>query len=148
MTNAPVIPPFWSDVTQSDGTILTAPPVPDATTIKPTVANVAALTATRTIDSSGSQLATFTSDTVPTDTQVSALIDQATDETLGQLPAHIDQIWWPAITRVISIRAAALVELGYYREQAIAGASSARLGQYANELQALMALVPVASFLG
>ena len=146
--SVPPLNPFWSDATMSNGTVLPAPPPPDPTTITPTVGNVAALCATRTIDTSGEQLGAFTSDTRPTDVEVQALIDQATDETLTQFPPKIDVLWWPALTRLIALRAAALVELSYYREQTLAGASTTALGQYAAELQALIRLIPIASYLG
>jgi hypothetical protein len=145
--SVPPLNPFWSDVTMSNGTVITAPPVPDPATIKPTVGDIGKLCSTRTIDDAGNQLGTFSSDTRPTDAEVTALIDVASDETLGQFPANMDAIWWPALTRMIALRAAALVEIGFYREQALAGPGATHLSQYAAELQALKALVPVATYI-
>jgi hypothetical protein len=145
--SVPPLPPFWSDITTGNGTVITAPPAPDPTAIKPTVDDIGKLCATRTIDTAGDQVGTFTSDTVPTDLEVSALIDVACDETLGQFPPNVDPVWWPALGRMVALRAAALVEIGYYREQALAGPGSTHLSQYAAELQALKALVPVATYI-
>jgi hypothetical protein len=134
--------PFWTDVTLPDGTVIPAPPPVDPTRVTPSVADVAILERTRTIHDDGSEVSTFDPDTRPTDVEVTELVDQAAGEVLGQLPSNVDPIWYPAIQRLIALRAAALVEISFYREQAMAGPAAAHTAQLAAELQALQKLIP------
>ena len=64
-------------------------PVVDRAQVTPSVDDVALLCATRTIDSSGTQLGEFTSDTNPTDAQTQALIEQAVTLVLTPLPDYL-----------------------------------------------------------
>jgi hypothetical protein len=110
MSDVPGLPAFW------DG----GPPplaVPDAT---PSVDDVAKLLRTRTVESGGSEAGTFTDTTYPTATEAAALIDQAVDEVLAALPLHADPMWYPAIRAVCASRAAALIELSFYRDSSLA----------------------------
>jgi hypothetical protein len=132
-TTPPALPPFW----EATG----LPPV-DPTQVTPTVADVAILERTRTVDDTGAEQTTFTSDTRPTDVECSELIDQASGEVLGQLPSNVDPIWYPAIQRLIALRAAALVETSFYREQAQAGSAATHATVYASELLALQKIIP------
>jgi hypothetical protein len=99
---------------------ITFPPV-DLTKVTPNVDDVALLCATRTIDSSGVQLGTFTSDTNPTDVQCAALIVQATEIVLTPLPDYLQPSLYARIRQAVALQAAILVETSFYREQANAG---------------------------
>lgn len=99
---------------------ITFPPV-DVTKVTPTSDDVALLCATRTIDTSGTQLGTFTSDTNPTDTQTAALIDQAVTLVLAPLPDYLQESLYERIRQTAALQAAILVETSFYREQANTG---------------------------
>lgn len=96
------------------------PPV-DRAAVTPSVADVSLLCATRTIDTSGTQLGVFTSDTQPTDAQCAALITQATTLVLTPLPDYLQTSLYDRIKQAIALQAAILVETSFYREQANAG---------------------------
>jgi hypothetical protein len=100
------------------------PPV-DVDQVTPSVDDVALLCATRTIDTSGSELGQFTSDTRPTDAQAGALIAQATTIVLAPLPDHLQQSLYPRIRQAVALQAAILVETSFFREQANAGTAVA-----------------------
>jgi hypothetical protein len=138
----PPLIPFWTDITQSDGSTLAAPPPVDLAQVTPAVADVAILERTRTYHDDLTEVSVFDSDTRPTDVEVQALITQATDEVLGQLPSHVDASWYPAIRRLITLRSAALVEISFYKEQALAAAAVVHTAQYASELQTLQKRIP------
>jgi hypothetical protein len=110
MSDVPVLPAFW------DG----GPPAVDPTEAAPSVDDVAELLRTRTVESGGSEAGTFTNTTYPTATEAAALIDQAVDEVLAALPLHADPMWYPAIRAVCATRAAALIELSFYRDSTLA----------------------------
>jgi hypothetical protein len=99
---------------------ITFPPI-DHEAVTPTVAEVALLEATRTIDSSGTQLGIFTSDTNPTDAQCEALIEQAVMMVLTPLPDYLQTSLYGRIRQAVALQAAVLVETSFYREQANAG---------------------------
>jgi hypothetical protein len=132
-TTPPAIPPFWE---------ATGLPLVDPTQVTPSVADVAILERTRTLHDDGSEVSTFDPNTRPTDVECSELIDQATGEVLGQLPPYVDPIWYPAIKRLIALRAAALVEVSFYREQAQAGPAAVHATTFQTELQALQRIIP------
>jgi hypothetical protein len=128
----PPLTPFWQG----------GPPTVDPTQVTPSVADVAILERTRTVDDSGAEQTTFTSDTRPTDVECSELIDHALGEVLGLIPTNVDPIWYPAIQRLVALRAAALVEISFYREQAQAGPAAAHTSQFASDLQVLQKVIP------
>jgi len=123
--------PFWQD----------GPPPVDPTQVTPSVADVAILERTRTIHDDGSEVSTFDSETRPTDVEVSELIDQALGEVCGMVPSNVDPIWYPAIRRLVTLRSAALVEVSFYREQAMTPAA-AHTAQFTAELQCLQKVMP------
>jgi hypothetical protein len=97
----------------------------------PTVAMVGALLRSRTRDDQGSEIGTFTAVTRPTDTEVDVLIQDAVDETypvFGQdipdAPGTDPDALRKAATRIVALRAAALVEQGYFPEQVTIGRSA------------------------
>jgi hypothetical protein len=96
------------------------PPI-DHDEVTPSVDDVALLCVTRTIDSTSTQLGTFTSDTNPTDTQCAGLITQAVTMVLTPLPDYLQQSLYGRIRQAIALQAAVLVETSFYREQANAG---------------------------
>jgi hypothetical protein len=99
---------------------ITFPPI-DQAAVTPSVDEVALLCATRTIDESGTQLGTFTSDTNPTDVQCEGLIAQAVTMVLTPLPDYLQQSLYGRIQQAVALQAAILVETSFYREQANAG---------------------------
>lgn len=79
---------------------------------KPVLTDVAALVPTRTIDSTGAQLGTFTAGTTPTATQVTAYIAQIVGEivgTVGEVPSEA----FAQAKGVASLGVAWLVERSY-----------------------------------
>lgn len=88
----------------------------------PTAADVGALICSRTKDTNGIELGTFTSNTRPTAEQLSVLIDTATsdiDSDAGPVPIRL----YDRARRVAALRSAGLVELSYYPEQVNTGRS-------------------------
>jgi hypothetical protein len=140
---------FWTDVTLPDGTVIPAPPPVDLAQITPSVDDVAILERTRTVHDDLTEVSTFDSETRPTDVECQELIAQALGEVLAALPPAIDMtLWAEPIKRVIALRAASLVEQSFYREQATAtGVAATHALAFANELQALQRLVPVATYI-
>jgi hypothetical protein len=102
------------------------PPV-DLAQVTPAVADVALLCATRTIDSTTTQLGTFTADTNPTDVQCQALIAQAVTLALAPLPDYLQPSLYGRIREAAALQAAILVETSFYREQANAAALAAMI---------------------
>lgn len=133
---APLIP-FWGD---------NGPPPVDPAQVMPTVDDVAALERTRTIDDTGAEQMTFGPDTRPSDVECQALIEQATDEVLARLPTNMAAIWYPAISVVIALRTAGMIEASYYREQSMAASSDGSAATWTNRYQAgldaLQRLIP------
>jgi hypothetical protein len=142
MSDSPDIGPFWDPIN--------GPPVVDPAAVRPEVDDVGVLENTRTIDrDTGIESGTFTASTRPTDTQVQALIDDASADVLAQLPPNIDPIWYPAVTRAIALRAATMLEAAYYREAVMTAGegAGAQLAQFTADLTALQSLVPKATYI-
>ena len=141
---------FWSDipaVLDADGNItrpaIPAPPPVDVAAVTPSVDDVAELNMTRTIDQGGNELGTFTDKTRPTDAQVYGIIADAMDEVLAQLPSNFDTKWYPAVSRVIALRAATQVEASFYREAMPASVPAGQwTARFLEDLSALQALIP------
>jgi hypothetical protein len=120
----------------------------DLARITPSVADVAILERTRTIHDDGSEVSTFDSETRPTDVECQELIAQALGEVCAALPPNIDMaLWAEPIKRVVTLRASSLVEVSFYREQAMTGPAAAHSAAFANELHALQGLVPIATYI-
>jgi hypothetical protein len=106
-------------------------PAVDREQITPSVSDVALLAGTRTIDTSGTLVGTFNSDTNPTDVQVNGLIAQAVTIVLTPLPDYFQESLYGRVKQAITLQAAILIETSFYREQANAGsivAMTAALG--------------------
>ena len=106
------------------------------------IEDIALLLATRTRTDSGEEAGTFDDTTTPTADQVQALIDLALTEVSGHLdgldvPADLD----PAVARLVALRAAALVELSYFRVQQGDGPAQQLTAMYLSDLQALLELL-------
>lgn len=114
----------------------TFPPV-DRDAVAPTVDDVALLVATRTMDSSSTQLGVFTDDTNPTDVQVQGLIDQAITLVLTPLPDYLPESLYGRIRQAVALQAAILEEISFYREQANAGSIVALSAQLATLQRAI-----------
>jgi hypothetical protein len=113
-------------------------PVVDRAQVTPSSDDVALLVATRTIDSSGTELGEFTSDTRPTDAQADALIEQAVTMVLTPLPDRFQESLYDRVKQAVALQTAILVETSFYREQANTGtitALSTRLGAMLNAIQ-------------
>jgi hypothetical protein len=126
MSDVPPLTPFWTG----------GPPVVDPVQVTPSVDEVASLERTRTLDNSGQEQETFTSSTRPTDVEAQTLIGVAADEVLARLPTNIDPAFYPSIAAVISLRAASLIEVSYYREQALSGGSDGTAATWTGRYQA------------
>lgn len=131
------------------GPPIPAPPVVDREAVRPSVDDIARLSRTRTIGPGGDDRPSFDEQTRPTADEVEDLIDGALEDTLGQLPTNIDPVWNNAIKRVIAIRAAAEIEVSFFRESAsgsnaVAGAWSAR---FLVDPSVLQGLIPRAVYL-
>lgn len=85
--------------------------------------NVGTLLRTRTTDSQGNQLGTFTDDTRPTGAQVSQLITTATGDVASAVGSDLEEALWAQAATVVSYRAAMLVELTFFPEQVALGRS-------------------------
>jgi hypothetical protein len=96
-------------------------PVSDYT---PTTSDVALLLRARTRDANGNITGDFTDDvTVPGETDAAGLIDLAADEVGEAIGPDIDTDFWESGKAVITILAAANIELSYFPEQAAANNS-------------------------
>jgi hypothetical protein len=144
----------WSDIViaDQDGDVVQTIPAPapvDPAAVRPSVDDVAALEATRTIDEGGAETGTFSNSTRPTAADVERLIDQAVSDVLAQLPPNIDRVWDSAIGRAIALRVAWMVEASYYREAAVSGVGPASeyQGRFVADLQALQGLIPKATYI-
>ena len=113
------------------------PPV-DQDQVTPSSDDVALLVATRTIDTDGDELGTFTDDTRPTDVQADALIQQAVTMILTPLPDRVPASLYSRIAQAVTVQAAILVETSFYREQANTGtitSLSTQLGAMLDAIQ-------------
>jgi hypothetical protein len=138
LTSEPApLPPFWDS----------GPPALDPVAARPTVDDVAALERTRTFRDDGSEGATFDDQTRPSDVEVELLIDEALDAVLGQLPDHVDVLFYPAISRLIAVRAAMSVETSYFREQQVESPASTWAARFGADLAALQAAIPDATWI-
>lgn len=101
---------------------MTVPPVPpiDRAAVTPSVDSIAMLLRTRTLAPGGGDAGTFTSETHPSDVDVEQVIELAADEVLGQLPAAVEVRLYPAVERMIGLRAAMTIEVSFFRESTTA----------------------------
>lgn len=124
------------------------PPPVDRQAVLPSVDDVALLLRTRTVgyvpgsgglggDTGPSDVTTFDDTTRPTAAEAQQVIEHAADEVLGQLAPAVDVRLYPAISRTIAVRAAAIIEQSFFRETA-ADLSTA----YATSITALAGAVP------
>lgn len=113
-----------------------------AESIRPTLAEVAVLLVARTTDKSTGVKGSWTSNTHPSSTQVTATVDQAVNETLGRWPA-LPASLAPTGKLVTLYRAAVLIEESYFPESAQSGDGSlyeqyvAVWDRYSRELTAM-----------
>lgn len=107
----------------------------------PSVENVANYLRARTRGPSGAELGTFTDQTVPTDEQVTGIIDLAmpfVSGMLGDVPAGCAQ----GARSLAALKAAEMVEVSYYPEQLQPGGTvSALRALYADLLPSVQACV-------
>lgn len=113
----------------------------DSTTLwAPTLADVAGLVPTRTIDDAGIQQNTFTATTVPTDTQVSAYIADIVAEVAGQagdVPAGLAG----QARHTVKLGVAWLVERSFPPTSAVENVANDFVNDYRASLRGLVAAV-------
>lgn len=85
--------------------------------LRPTVEQIAKILRVRTKDGDGNDVATFTDETTPTGDAVEGLIQQAIDELHADFGSTPPLEFGKRIRAVTALRAATLVEEGYYAEQ-------------------------------
>ena len=83
----------------------------------PDISDVANLIYTRTKDSLGHELGTFTADTRPTDTQVTNIIDQAAQDIEAMVDTDIPEGAYDYVEQSIACRAAMIIERSFFPEQ-------------------------------
>ena len=105
--------------------------------VRPEVGDVAVLCRTRTLGEDGTEYPTFNLDTRPSAPEVDELISLATEETLGQLPDVFSDEYYSAVTRLITLRAAVLIELSFFRNQT--ESTSQMTAMYLADLKSLAA---------
>lgn len=91
--------------------------IPGTASFVPTVDDVGALLRTRTKDTFGNELGTFTSTTRPTHDQVLVLIGQAYDYVTSRVDTDLPEESWRAARSAIALKAAMLVEMSYWPDQ-------------------------------
>jgi hypothetical protein len=89
----------------------------------PSLEQIGALLRTRTKDTAGNELGTFTTDTRPTAQDVQELIQQAVDTFVLRAGTEIPPELYQEAQRLIAIRTAMLVEISYFPEQIDTGRS-------------------------
>lgn len=89
----------------------------------PDVADVAVFLRTRTRDTNGVELGTFTTATRPTAAEVDAIIADTVVNMEDDLGVDIDERLWSSAKRVTALRAAMAIEVSYFSEQVAAGRS-------------------------
>lgn len=89
----------------------------------PAVADVGAILRSRTVDTNGSEVGTFTPATRPTETQVANLIVTAVGEVEARVGSDLRDSLHGMARTAATYRAAALVEISYYPEQVASGRS-------------------------
>lgn len=89
----------------------------------PAVADVALFLRTRTRDTNGVELGTFTSATRPTSAEVTALIADAVVNMEDDFGADINPRLWSSAKRITALRAAMAVEVSFFSEQVAANRS-------------------------
>lgn len=83
----------------------------------PLVSAVGGLIMSRTKDEYGNELGTFTGKTRPNYTQVKEIIDQAADDVTTYIDTDIPAGAYDYVQQAIALRAAMIIERGYFAEQ-------------------------------
>jgi hypothetical protein len=83
----------------------------------PSVREVASLIMSRTKDTSGNELGTFTMDTRPTSSKVQEIIGQASSDVEMLIDDDIPPGAWGPVGQAIALRAAMIIERSYFSEQ-------------------------------
>lgn len=96
-------------------------PVIDHAAVQPNVDAVARLLRTRTKTQDGTVKPTFDDTTIVKGTEVSALIGDAEELVLSQLPEQLDPELYPRVKYAITLQAAILVEASFFRTQETMG---------------------------
>lgn len=90
----------------------------------PTLDDVGALLRSRTRDTSGNEVGTFTAATKPTDRQVASIIEQSVQDLADMTKAEdMPRRFWGSAKRVATLDAAMHVELSFFPDQINTGRS-------------------------
>jgi hypothetical protein len=92
--------------------------------LRPTVQEVALLERTRTASGDGGEELTFTDSTRPTASEVDALIDQALQAILVELPDGFSAEFYDRARHMVALYTAILIEGSYFREQIDQGSAA------------------------
>lgn len=100
----------------------------DVSDLVPDVADVALLIASRTISKGGSEIDTFSSETRPTDDQVTALATIAAQEVLSALGLEdVPDALLPDCVQLVALKTASLIEISFFDNS---GTSAAFIASY------------------
>lgn len=87
------------------------------------VRDVGSILRSRTKDTEGNELGTFTENTRPTEEQVLSLINNAVGDLSSAVGSDIPEAYWAQAAAVAVYKTAMLVELSYFPEQVAQGRS-------------------------
>lgn len=133
----------WQDAAGNQSRPTAPVHLPDAADeLRPTLEEVGSISSARTVASGtgGTELGTFTDQTVPTDVQVERLIDQAIRMVILKTGPGIQDEYRDEAKTVVLYLTAALIELSYYKEDIAKQASPYPMldQNYKDALQALL----------
>lgn len=97
--------------------------MPETSEWAPTVDDVGALLRSRTKDTNGVEVGTFTPNTRPTQAQVEQILRTAVGDLADMIATDVPERLWPSARRVATYSAALDIELGYFPEQLNTGRS-------------------------
>jgi len=108
---------------QSQPTVPVQNVIDETSVYAPTVSQVAALLRARTKNAFSVELGNFTDETRPTDEQVRDIIPQAMQDVATAVGSPIPAVYRAEALALSALRAAMLIELGYFPEQIVTGRS-------------------------
>lgn len=111
--------------------------------VRCTVEDVAILERSRTRADDGTFFTDFTPQTYPTDTDVDAVIDKATDMVLSQLREDFDPTFYPQVSDMVALLSAILIEGSFFRNQDQALATSSWRTLYTQGMTGIIASIEV-----
>jgi len=115
----PIFVPVTATLGPVAPTVGGEPEYPDVTSadVRPSMEDVAILERTRTRGDDGTIYDTFNAQTYPSETDVDAVIDKATDMILSQLRADFNPTFYGQVNDLVALQAAILIEASFFRNQ-------------------------------